>query len=94
MDIMQEMFTYQEQEIGNSYEQFSKMLSSQVASKEDMDRAYMRVTRIENCIKTVTERLKNMIEKLEQSEETKTKRTEQMQSLLSNLVSVSLFFVK
>ncbi|VDL62075.1 unnamed protein product [Hymenolepis diminuta] len=85
MDLMQEMFTYQEQEIGNSYEQFSKMLSSQVASKEDMDRAYMRVTRIENCIKTVTERLKNMIERLEQSEESKTKRTEQMQNLLSNL---------
>lgn len=85
---MQEMFYYQEQEIGNSYEQFSKILTSQVVSKEEMDRAYLRVIRIENCIKNVTERLRNMVERLEQSEEAKTKRTEHMQNLLSNLISV------
>ena len=86
---MQEMFNFQEMEIGNSYEQFSKMLTTHVASKEDMNRAYMRLVRLENCLKNVTERLRTMVLKLEQSEEIKAKRTEHMQSLLENLVSVS-----
>ncbi|CDS43464.1 polycystic kidney disease protein 2 [Echinococcus multilocularis] len=87
MSLMQEMFNFQEAEIGHSYEQFSKLLTTRVASKEDMDRAYMRLIRLENCIKNVTERLRSMVRKLEQSEEVKNKRTEQMQNLLENLVS-------
>uniref|UniRef100_A0A0R3W376 PKD_channel domain-containing protein n=1 Tax=Taenia asiatica TaxID=60517 RepID=A0A0R3W376_TAEAS len=89
MSLMQEMFNFQEAEIGHSYEQFSKLLTTQVASKEDMDRAYMRLIRLENCIKNVTERLRSMVQKLEQTEEVKNKRTEQMQNLLENLISVS-----
>lgn len=88
MSLMQEMFNFQEAEIGHSYEQFSKLLTTQVASKEDMDRAYMRLVRLENCIKNVTERLRSMVLKLEQTEEVKNKRTEQMQNLLETLISV------
>ncbi|KAL5965302.1 Polycystin-2 [Taenia solium] len=87
MSLMQEMFNFQEAEIGHSYEQFSKLLTTQVASKEDMDRAYMRLIRLENCIKNVTERLRSMVQKLEQTEEVKNKRTEQMKNLLENLIS-------
>ncbi|KAH9277542.1 Polycystic kidney disease 2-like 1 protein [Echinococcus granulosus] len=87
MSLMQEMFNFQEAEIGHSYDQFSKLLTTQVASKEDMDRAYMRLIRLENCIKNVTERLHSIVRKLKQSEEVKNKRTEQMQNLLENLVS-------
>ncbi|KAL5103963.1 Polycystic kidney disease 2-like 1 protein [Taenia crassiceps] len=89
MSLMQEMFNFQEAEIGHSYEQFSKLLTTQVASKEDMDRAYTRLVRLENCIKNVTERLRSMVQKLEQSEEVKNKRTEKMQNLLENLVSAA-----
>lgn len=88
MKLVQEMVQYQEAELGQSFEQVSKMFSATVASKEDVNKAYTRLIRLENCIKTVTERLKGMVSKLESAKDAKSKRTEQMTSLLENIVSV------
>ncbi|VDD75321.1 unnamed protein product [Mesocestoides corti] len=87
MCLMEEMFNFQEAEIGHSYEQVSKMLSTRVASKEEVNRAYVRLIRLESCVKNVTERLRSIVDKLEQNEEVKNKRTEQMRGLLENLIS-------
>ncbi len=87
---MQEMFNYQEAEIGHSYEQVSKMFSTKVASKEEVNRAYTRLIRLENCIKNVTERLRCMVTKLESTEESKTKRADQMNNILESIMLVGL----
>ncbi len=82
------MFNYQEAEIGHSYEQVSKMFSTKVASKEEVNRAYTRLIRLENCIKNVTERLRCMVTKLESTEESKTKRADQMNNILESIMLV------
>ncbi len=66
------------------------MFSTKVASKEEVNRAYTRLIRLENCIKNVTERLRCMVTKLESTEESKTKRADQMNNILESIMLVGL----
>lgn len=88
MSIMQEMFRFQEAEIGHSYDQVSRMFSTRVASKEELNKAYMRLIRLENSIQNVTGRLRAMVSKLESTEETKANRVDQMAGILESILMV------
>ncbi len=86
---MDEMMIYQEQELGQSYEQAAKLFTDSVASKEEVNRAYVKLARLEHCIRNVTERLVSMVKRLESDEDPRTKRTGQMNQLLDSIVTVT-----
>ncbi|BHF81561.1 TRP-like ion channel Pkd2 [Sparganum proliferum] len=87
MEIIQDMVNYQEAQLGQSFEQVAKFFADKTASKEEVNQAFTRLIRLENCIRTVTERIRAMAEKLESVEEAKSKRPDRLATLLENMVA-------
>nr|VZI36668.1 unnamed protein product [Spirometra erinaceieuropaei] len=87
MEIIQDMVNYQEAQLGQSFEQVAKFFADKTASKEEVNQAFSRLIRLENCIRTVTERIRAMSEKLESVEEAKSKRPDRLAALLENMVA-------
>nr|VZI35510.1 unnamed protein product [Spirometra erinaceieuropaei] len=87
MEIIQDMVNYQEAQLGQSFEQVAKFFADKTASKEEVNQAFSRLIRLENCLRTVTERIRAMAEKLESVEEAKSKRPDRLAALLENMVA-------
>ncbi|VDN45817.1 unnamed protein product, partial [Dibothriocephalus latus] len=81
------MVNYQEAQLGQSFEQVAKFFADKTASREEVNQAFSRLIRLENCIRTVTERIRAMAEKLESVEEAKSARPDRLATLLENIVS-------
>ncbi|VDL91743.1 unnamed protein product [Schistocephalus solidus] len=88
MEIIHDMVNYQEAQLGQSFEQVAKFFADKTASKEEVNQAFSRLIRLETCIRTVTERIRAMAEKLESVEEAKSKRPDRLVTILENIISV------